>query len=178
MIEDTRDGTIPFVEYVYTHTYSSPIGPLHTAVDRNGTVHAVSFVDVRPGLPADSWEENKYACGELEYQLDEYFAGRRTTFSLSVHLPGTNFQRAVWNRMRKIGYGTTMSYGTLAQKIGRRNAAQAVGNAVGLNPVVIVVPCHRIVRANGDIGSYARRSLDDSRGRAIKEQLLRLEGIL
>lgn len=178
MIDDTRGGTIALVEYLYTHTYSSPIGPLHAAVDRNGTVHSVSFTDIRSGLPADGWEENKYACGELEYQLDEYFAGRRTTFSLSIHLPGTNFQRAVWNRMRKIGYGTTMTYGTLAQKIGRRDAAQAVGNAVGHNPIVIVVPCHRIIRANGDIGSYARRSLDEARGRRIKEQLLRLEGIL
>lgn len=166
------------MESIYTHTYRSPVGPLHAAVDRNGTIHALSFTDIRPTLPPDTWEENKYACGELEYQLDEYFDRRRATFSLAVNLSGTHFQRAVWNRLRKIGYGTTMSYGTLAQKIGRRDAAQAVGNAVALNPIVIVVPCHRIIRANGEIGAYARRSLDEARGREIKEHLLRLEGIL
>lgn len=176
MIATNLGGTIPGVEHLYTHTYRSPVGPLHTAVDRIGTVHAVSFTDVRHDLTPDTWEENKYACGELEYQLDEYFSGRRTTFSLSVHLPGTDFQLAVWNRLQKVGYGTTMSYGMLAQKIGRRHAAQAVGNAVGRNPIVIVIPCHRVVRAGGEIGSYARRSLDETRGRAIKEQLLRLEG--
>ncbi len=172
------DGTIGSVEYLYTHTYRSPVGDLHAAVDRSGTVHALSYRDIRGSLPRDMWEENKYACGELEYQLDEYFAGRRTGFTLSVDLPGTKFQQAVWHRMQKIGYGATMSYGTLAQKIGRRDAARAVGNAVGLNPVVIIVPCHRIVRAGGDIGSYARRTVSEERGRTIKSQLLNLEGVL
>lgn len=171
-------ATIRTVEYLYTHRYQSPVGPLFLAVDRAGTVHRIAYTDFRDALPAGSWETNKYACGELEYQLDEYFAGDRMHFSVNLAIDGTNFQKAVWNRMRKIGYGSTMSYSTLAQKIGRRDAAQAVGNATGSNPIVIVVPCHRIINANGDIGAYARRSLAPEHGRAIKEQLLRLEGVI
>lgn len=163
------------VEYLYTHRYDSPVAPLYLAVDRNGMVHRISYRDFRPDLPRGAHEVNKYACGELECQLDEYFDGRRLHFSVDVHLDGTTFQRAVWGRMRKINYGSTMSYGMLAQKIGRRDAAQAVGNAVAVNPVVIVIPCHRIVTASGDLGGYARRTLDERTGRAIKEQLLRLE---
>lgn len=138
-------------------------------------MHRVSYTDFRADLPRETWQDNKYACGELEYQLDEYFRGKRIHFTVKLHLRGTAFQETVWNRLRKIGYGTTMSYSTLAQKIGRRDAAQAVGNATGSNPVVVVVPCHRIINANGSIGSYARRSIADDRGREIKEYLLNLE---
>ncbi|MFW5694548.1 MAG: methylated-DNA--[protein]-cysteine S-methyltransferase [Alkalispirochaeta sp.] len=167
------------VEHIlYTHRYDSPVGPLFIAVDRGGSVHRVSYVDFRSTLPRGSWEDNKYACGELEYQLDEYFQGTRIHFTVNVHLSGTVFQKTVWNRMRKIGYGTTMSYSALAQKIGRREAAQAVGNATGANPAVIVVPCHRIINANGNIGSYARQSIESARGRSIKEYLLNLERAL
>ena len=178
MIAREGDATLAGVEYLYTHRYQSPVGPLYIAVDRTGVVHRVSYHDFREELPRGLWETNKYACGELEYQLDEYFQGSRIHFSVDVFLDGTNFQRAVWNRMRKIGYGSTMSYSTLAQKIGRRDAAQAVGNATGANPIVIVVPCHRIINANGDVGSYARKTLSPGHGRAVKEQLLRLEGAL
>lgn len=166
------------VEYLYTHRYESPVGMLYLAVDRAGVVHRVSYADFFGELPPGAWEGNKYACGELEYQLDEYFAGKSLHFSLDVFFEGTSFQRAVWNRMRKIGYGSTMSYATLAQKIGRRDAAQAVGTAVGMNPAVIVVPCHRIITSSGDIGAYARRTMDGERGRRVKEHLLRLEGAL
>lgn len=166
----------PSVERIlYTHRYDSPVGPLFLAVDRGGSVHRVSYTDFRPDLPQGTWEENKYACGELEYQLDEYFQGTRIHFTVNLHLTGTAFQETVWNRLRKIGYGTTMSYSELAQKIGRREAAQAVGNATGVNPVVVVVPCHRIINANGGLGSYARRSVDNERGRSIKQHLLKLE---
>lgn len=164
------------MEYLYTHTYNAPGFSLFLGVDRAGTVHRITFSDFRAQLPPDSYQINKYACGELEYQLDEYFAGTRLHFSVDVYMEGTSFQKAVWSRLRKIGYGSTMSYGVLAQKIGRRDAAQAVGNAVAINPVAIVVPCHRIVSASGDIGSYARRSLDPETGRSIKAYLLSLEG--
>lgn len=162
-------------QILYTHRYDSPVGPLFLAVDRSGSVHRVSYTDFRSEILPGTWEENKYACGELEYQLDEYFRGTRIHFTVNLHLSGTAFQETVWNRLRKIGYGTTMSYSALAQKIGRREAAQAVGNATGANPVVVVVPCHRIINANGDIGSYARRSITSERGRSIKQYLLQLE---
>lgn len=171
----TRAGTLCVVEHLYTHRYTSPVGDLWIAVDRTGAVHRIAWNDFRPELPSESWERNKYACGEVEFQLDEYFAGTRLHFSVNAVYDGTTFQRAVWTRIRKIGYGDTMSYGELAQKIGRRDAAQAVGNAVGLNPIVIIIPCHRIVTASGALGGYARRQIDEERGAAIKRHLLALE---
>mgnify|MGYP006303069819 CR=1 FL=1 len=161
---------------VYTHSFASPVGQLHAAVDRYGRV---LYLGLRPaGRVPDGLEirENKYACGELEFQLQEYFAGTRTEFSLEVRLDGTNFQKAVWSRLMKIGHGETVTYGHVAQKIGRRDAARAVGNAVAANPVLIVVPCHRIVPANGGLGNYALRGVDAGEGRRVKRALLELEG--
>ncbi|MFW5788656.1 MAG: methylated-DNA--[protein]-cysteine S-methyltransferase [Spirochaetota bacterium] len=161
---------------VYTHSFASPVGPLHAAVDRYGRVLYLGF---RPAERlADELEvrENKYACGELEYQLEEYFAGERREFSLDVRLDGTRFQRAVWSRLLKIGFGETATYGHVAQKIGRREAARAVGNAVATNPVAILVPCHRVVPAAGGLGNYALRGLEADEGRRIKHALLELEG--
>ena len=161
---------------LYTHSYQSPIGELHLAVDRFGTLHRLSFV------PLDEWGEerhtevNKYACGEAEYQLDQYFSGERRRFNLEVALEGTPFQMTVWTRLMKVQYGDTLSYGTLARKIGRREAARAVGNAVAANPIPIIIPCHRVIPSSGGIGSYAKRSVED--GVTMKETLLRLEGAL
>jgi methylated-DNA-[protein]-cysteine S-methyltransferase len=164
------------VEHLYTHQYRAPVGHLYLAVDRVGTVHRVSFSDFRPFLPADRWSVNKYVCGELEYQLDEYFAGSRRHFTLNVALEGTEFQLAVWKRLQKVGYGQTISYSSLAQKIGRRQAARAVGRAVALNPTVIVVPCHRVIHTDGSIGKYALHAIGADQGQTVKAELLQLEG--
>lgn len=163
------------MDHLYTHEYRSPIGSLFLAVARTGIVHRISFCDFRHNLPPDTWSENKYACGELEYQLDEYFAGTRRHFTVDVKINGTDFQKAVWGRLRKIAYGHTMSYSVLAQKIGRRNAARAVGRAVGANPIVLVVPCHRIIKSDGTIGYYAKSALPSDEGQQIKERLIQLE---
>ncbi|WP_018526418.1 methylated-DNA--[protein]-cysteine S-methyltransferase [Alkalispirochaeta alkalica] len=174
----------------YTHRYRSPAGDLFLAVDRQGVVHRVSYRDFRPHLaehsrsqhsssqhswPPHSWEENKYACGEVEYQLEEYFAGKRDRFSLTLHMEGTEFQQAVWQAMQKLAYGSTITYGELALKIGRRDAARAVGNAVGRNPIAVIVPCHRVVPASGGTGNYATRSVPAREGRRAKQHLIRLE---
>jgi methylated-DNA-[protein]-cysteine S-methyltransferase len=162
---------------VYTHTYPSPVGNLYIAVRRDGTVLRIGFA------PVESWgeeyvaEENKYACGEVEYQLDEYFAGRLRRFTLELDLEGTEFQRMVWQRLRKINYGDVITYGEIARKIGKKEAARAVGNAVASNPIPIVVPCHRVVPASGEIGNYAVRSLNGS-GSETKRSLLSLEGAI
>jgi len=120
-------------------------------------------------------EENKYACGELEFQIGEYFGGRRSSFSIEIRMEGTNFQKTVWSRVGKIAFGETMTYGEVARKIGRRDAARAVGNAVAANPIVLLVPCHRVVPAGSGIGFYARRSLSVEDGRRAKRLLLDLE---
>lgn len=159
----------------YTHSFASPIGTLYGAVDKLGRVMFLGFRP--PGKkPHLDLSENKYACGELEYQLEQYFAGEREEFSLEIRLDGTSFQKAVWSRLMKIPFGETMTYGEIAHKIGRRDAARAVGNAVGANPVAIVVPCHRVLPVHGGIGNYALRGVDAEYGRQLKQALLELEG--
>ena len=161
---------------VYTHSFPSPVGTLHAAVDKLGRVVYLGF-RAPTDLPDDfTVIENKYACGELEYQLEEYFAGEREQFTLDARLEGTSFQKSVWSRLLKIGYGETVSYGHVAQKIGRRDAARAVGNAVAANPIAILVPCHRVIPAGGGLGNYALRGLEAATGRQIKQALLELEG--
>lgn len=155
----------------------SPIGPLHLAVDRDGAVLRISYTAVSHDFPDSRVEENRYACGELAYQLEEYFQGRLRHFELDIVLEGTDFQMDVWARIQKIPFGSTMTYGEVAQKIGRKYAAQAVGRAVGINPVPIVIPCHRVVPKNGGLGEYSLSRIDAARGREIKEFLLELEGV-
>lgn len=162
---------------VYTHSFASPVGHLHAAVDRYGRVFFLGFRPPTKRIPPEmDVRENKYACGELEYQLEQYFAGERQDFSLELKLEGTNFQKAVWSRLMKIDFGTTATYGEVAQKIGRRDAARAVGNAVASNPIAILIPCHRVLPASGGIGNYALRGLAAEEGRRIKRALLEIEG--
>jgi methylated-DNA-[protein]-cysteine S-methyltransferase len=87
-------------------------------------------------------------------ELDEYFAGTRTTFELPLHLDGTPFQVKVWSALADIPYGETISYGELARRVGRPGAARAVGAANGRNPVSIVLPCHRVVGSDGSLTGY------------------------
>ncbi len=101
-------------------------------------------------------------------QLDEYFAGQRKHFDLAVEPAGTAFQRGVWRALRDIPYGVTTHYGDIAARIGKPTASRAVGAANGRNPISIVIPCHRVIGANGDLTGYAG-------GMARKEALLRLE---
>ena len=102
----------------------------------------------------------------LERELAEYFAGTRREFSVPVVLQGTDFQERVWRALREIPYGTTISYAKLAQRTGSEFAVRAVGGANGDNRIAIVVPCHRVVRADGNLGGYSggldrkRRLLD------------------
>ncbi|SCQ60059.1 methylated-DNA--[protein]-cysteine S-methyltransferase [Propionibacterium freudenreichii] len=88
-------------------------------------------------------------------QLGEYFAGTRREFDLPVAARGTDFEQRVWALLRRVGFGTTTSYGQLAEQLGNRHLAQGVGQAVGHNPVSIVVPCHRVVGADGRLTGYA-----------------------
>lgn len=104
-----------------------------------------------------------------ERQLGEYFLGRLQTFDLPLAPQGTEFQRAVWAQLLKIPYGKTWSYQELARRVGNPGASRAVGTANGRNPLCIFIPCHRVVRASGEIGGYAG-------GVRRKETLLRLEG--
>lgn len=169
------DAMGPKRPLLYTHRYDSPIGGLHLAVDRKGAAVHIGFTD-NPALSARyEIEPNAYACGELAFQLEEYFRGERRRFTIDAILDGTDFQLAVWNRLLKIPYGAVVTYGEIAQKIGRRTAARAVGNAVGQNPLPILIPCHRVVPASGDAGRYSLRAPGDASGAQTKEYLLDLE---
>lgn len=108
---------------------------------------------------------------ELGRQLDAYFSGKTQAFSLPLSLAGTPFQLAVWEELRKIPYGQVVSYGELAGRIGHPRAARAAGGAVGANPVPILVPCHRVVRADGGLGGFGP-------GLEWKLKLLELEGAI
>ena len=107
---------------------------------------------------------------QAERELEEYFAGRRTAFSVPLSMHGTPFQMAVWAALRAIPYGETRSYGELARRIGRPGACRAVGMANHVNPLPILVPCHRVVGADGHLTGYAG-------GLDVKKYLLELEGV-
>ena len=101
-------------------------------------------------------------------QLKEYFDGKRTQFSLPLDASGTAFQKRVWGALRKIPYGRTLSYKEVARRIQNAKAVRAVGTANGQNPLCIIIPCHRVIAADGTLGGY-------SAGLAIKNRLLNLE---
>ena len=107
---------------------------------------------------------------QARQELDAYFAGRLRAFSLALDVRGTPFQLRVWQGLCAIPYGTTWSYAMLARHIGRPGACRAVGNANGKNPLPIIIPCHRVVRTDGELGGY-------SAGLDIKRFLLALERI-
>lgn len=101
-------------------------------------------------------------------QLTEYFTGQRKIFDIPLDLEGTSFQKHVWRELAKIPFGQTLSYGDVAKRIKNPKAVRAVGSANGKNPVCIIIPCHRVIAADGSIGGYAG-------GIPIKRQLLQLE---
>lgn len=101
-------------------------------------------------------------------QLKEYFDGKRTTFDIPIRLEGTSFQTKVWEALRKIPYGETRSYGEIAKQIGSPKGARAVGGANHNNPILIIVPCHRVIGASGALVGFGA-------GIPVKEMLLKLE---
>jgi methylated-DNA-[protein]-cysteine S-methyltransferase len=163
---------------LFTHVISTPIGDLTLAVLKRGGIVAVRFGKCAEWPGARRVEANKYACGELAFELGEYFAGKRQHFSLPLVLEGSDFQKNVWHSLQKVPYGTVVSYSELARRAGCRSAVRAVATAVGLNPVPILIPCHRVIMQSGAGGNYARRWMDDDAGRQMKRRLLELEGVV
>jgi methylated-DNA-[protein]-cysteine S-methyltransferase len=129
---------------------ASPIGPL-AAVREDGVLVGLWMgpTDVEGLGPRDD-----AAFADVRDQLDEYFAGTRTSFDLAMRAPGNPLQLAVWKLISAIPYGTTRSYGDLARDLGDRSLAQAVGTACGRNPLPVVVPCHRVVGADGSLVGF------------------------
>ncbi len=105
--------------------------------------------------PDPSWHEADAPFAEVRAQLAEYFAGRRRRFDVPLKGSGTPFQQRVWQELVRIPFGTTITYAQLAQRIGQPTAARAVGHANGRNPISIIVPCHRVIGADGKLTGYA-----------------------
>lgn len=136
--------------------YESPIGPLTLVSD--GTAITGLYMEVHRHAPEQQpdWirEDSAPVLRQATRQLAEYFAGERREFDLPLEMHGTDFQKTVWAELTRIPFGTTISYGELAQRIGNPKASRAVGLANGRNPISIVVPCHRVIGANGSLTGY------------------------
>ncbi len=146
----------------------SPVGRLLLAGTARALTH-LSFQDGRhPIEPDPRWTYDEKPFQRPIRQLNEYFSGKRKTFAINLAPQGTPFQQRVWQALRTIPYGQTLSYGHIAKAIGQPTASRAVGAANGQNPVSIIVPCHRVIGSNGKLVGYGG-------GLSIKEALLALE---
>jgi methylated-DNA-[protein]-cysteine S-methyltransferase len=147
---------------------ASPLGRLLLAGGDSGLHHIMFASEVQPPRPDPAWREDATPLTETIRQLQAYFAGDLENFNLPLAPEGTPFQMDVWQRLRDIPYGQTISYGELARRIGNPKASRAVGLANGSNPIPIVIPCHRVIGSNGKLTGYGG-------GLPIKEKLLALE---
>ena len=135
-------------------TIESPIGPLLVARDDVGITALLLPYGRRPARPGPDWVQDDGAFDDVRGELAEYFAGTRTSFDVPLHLIGSAFQQRVWTELLRIPCGETTSYGAIAETIGAPGAARAVGLANGQNPIAVIVPCHRVIGANGSLTGY------------------------
>ena len=139
-----------------TRTIESPVGPLTLIATERG-LRGLHFAGEQPDRV--EWPDADEDVGDpviaaVETQLGEYFAGERTQFDIPLDLVGTPFQVTAWTALADIPYGETVSYGEQARRIGKAGAARAVGAANGRNPVAIVLPCHRVIGADGSLTGF------------------------
>ena len=140
---------------LYT-TIDSPVGALLLAGD-GIRLSRLSFLGPgtrRPVTPDAAWRRSDTEFTDARTQLDEYFAGSRQTFDIELDLHGTEWENRVWQALREIPYGETRAYGDIARELCTVRAARAVGLANGRNPVAIIVPCHRVIGASGDLTGF------------------------
>ena len=157
----------------YTATYSSPLGPI--VIESDGqAITSLRFSDEKANAVSSAPKEHQEEAVptppiiiETTQWLDDYFAGKRPCNVPRLNPQGTAFQKRVWTALFTIWFGQTKTYGEIAKMVDCRSA-QAVGQAVGANPIALIIPCHRVIAAHGKIGGYAY-------GTEIKKQLLELE---
>lgn len=138
---------------LHYRTMDSPVGLL-TLAGRDGRLMHLRMVDQTYEPSREGWEPDDSAFADAVDQLSAYFAGERTEFDLELDMVGTQFQRRVWDALQTIPYGETCTYGEIARQIGSPSASRAVGLANGHNPIGIIVPCHRVIGANGSLTGY------------------------
>lgn len=159
------------METLFYSRMPSPAGPLLIGVSEAALV-ALEF---DRGLPekicgqAVRWEPSEARIADTRSQLEEYFAGKRTVFTMPLDLRGTEFRKRCWNELLKIPYGETRTYGEIARAVGCPDGFRAVGQANHYNPIAIIVPCHRVLATGLRLGGYGG-------GLPVKAMLLKLEG--
>jgi methylated-DNA-[protein]-cysteine S-methyltransferase len=129
--------------------HKTPIGFLEIAGSEKG-ISNVTF----SGTVLNSEDEIPLPLRECVHQIEEYFSGKRKTFSLLLNVQGTDFQKRVWSELMKIPYGSTVSYKDIAASTGNEKATRAIGNANGKNRIAIIIPCHRVIAHNGTLGGF------------------------
>lgn len=155
-----------------TTTFRTPLGPFSIAVDDNDALVATAFGDraaLRGRLKEYHLIDDKRAGRAVQKQVLEYFAGKRRDFDLPLVAEGTAFQHQVWAALSRIPFGKTHSYGELARKL--KSGPRAVGRANATNPICLIVPCHRVIGADGSLTGFAF-------GEEIKQRLLEHEGAM
>ncbi len=156
---------------MYWYEIDSPIGTVLLAGDEHHLRRVHFQGGPNPLRTEPDWVASRRPFEAVITQLTEYFEGRRRAFDLPLARAGTDFQLRVWRALAAIPYGTTISYGELARRIGNPRASRAVGLANGANPLPIIVPCHRVIGTNGSLAGFGG-------GVPIKRALLALEGAL
>jgi len=155
--------------YCYT-VMKSPVGDI-TLIADNVSLREIYWPNQKPDrvkFPNLEKKDRDPILKSAVKQLESYFSGKRKEFDLPLEPVGTEFQKEVWEALRSISYGETVSYGDIARRIGRPNAVRAVGSAIGKNPLSIMIPCHRVIGASGKLTGFAG-------GLSTKEFLLNLE---
>jgi methylated-DNA-[protein]-cysteine S-methyltransferase len=154
-------------------TFETPMGPFSIVVDESGAVVRTVFGNANSlfiYLGKNNARRDAELVAPARDQVLEYLEGKRTTFSVPLAVEKTAFQDAVWKALEGIPYGETCDYQEISRRIGNEKASRAVGRAIGSNPVCVLIPCHRVIGADGSLTGYAF-------GLPIKRKLLNLEGV-
>lgn len=157
----------------YSKHVQSPVGTLKLVATDRGLA-AILWQNDNPKRVSIGASEERLdhpVLTKAERELDDYFAGRRTSFDVDLDFNGTSFQKKVWAALLEIPFGSTRTYAEIATQLGKPSASRAVGSANARNPISIIAPCHRVVGSNGDLTGYAG-------GLDAKRYLLKLEGAL
>jgi methylated-DNA-[protein]-cysteine S-methyltransferase len=139
-------------------TFSTPVGDFSVALNTSGSVIATAFgglPELRERFTADEIELNPARAEPVRREITEYFAHKRTTFTVALAQSGTPFQQSVWAALQRIPLAATRSYGELAADIGKPDAARAIGRANATNPICLIIPCHRVIGGDGSLTGYA-----------------------
>lgn len=147
---------------VSNYLFNSPIGILEFCVQND------LLISLRPSNEDFVQAKETPYSKKIKDELGEYFAGKRRIFDIKINPQGTNFQKKVWEELLKIPYGSTKTYAQIADKIGGKKYSRAVGGACNKNPIIIIIPCHRVIPSNSTLGGYEY-------GILIKKKLLQIE---